>query len=527
MGLGLMLTMIAGMAPAKADEAVPLLTWGACPPAAAGAASTAAFECAEAEVPMDYATPEAGRFTLAVIKHPARRPAERIGTLFWNPGGPSDAGTEYLPASIHGFPEEVRDRFDIISWDPRGMGGRSRPVIQCFDSAAAEAAFAETHFGSGIATTPEALAHEFEVRAAFNAACIARGGELLKHVSTADNARDLDLLRRALGEERISYYGTSYGTFLGATYINMFPSHVRATVLDGGVAPSAWMGNAGEDPALSTFVRLGSDFGAVATVDAFMRACGEASAKDCAFSAGSPAATRQKWAALLERARTGGIVHEGEAASDGAIVSYVMSSVYLVDPLPGFDRFPGYRAVAELLQALWTSDAKAAPAPDAEPGTQPAPSAAAAAETYVTSGGRQLAVICGESPNPESLAANVAQVEASFRRAGLSPWPFGAACRGWTARASAPYAGPWNVPLDKPVLVIANSFDPATAFGSSVRLAQELADARLLPVLGFGHTVLLNPNRCAQDVVSRYLVDLALPPTGTACREDRSPFSGG
>jgi pimeloyl-ACP methyl ester carboxylesterase len=507
---------------AVAEVKVPVLQWTACPPAAEGAASTAAFQCADAMVPMDYAAPGAGNFTLGLIKHPAARPAERIGSLFWNPGGPSDAGTEYLPAGINGFPQAVRDRFDIISWDPRGMGGRTTPVIQCFDSAAAEQSFADSHFGTTIATTPEDLAKEFRARAAFNAACLAKAGDLPRHVSTADNARDLDLLRQAVGEERISYYGTSYGTFLGATYINMFPTHVRATVLDGGVSPSAWMGNAGEDLSLSTFVRLGSDYGAAATVDAFMRACGEASPAHCAFSAGTPEATRQKWAELLARARRGKVIHEGETASDGAITSYVMSSVYLVDPLPGFDRFPGYRAVAAFLQSLWDAsgaETTASAAPEDAP-----PAAPQSAGTYTTSAGRQLAVICGESPNPESAEASAAQAEASFRRAGLSPWPFGSACLGWTARAAAPYSGPWNRSLATPALVIANSFDPATAFGSSVRLSQELGNARLLPVLGFGHTVLFNPNSCAQDLVARYLVALELPATGAACREDKPPF---
>lgn len=528
MGAILMLAALAAMLSgrASADATVPTLNWGACPPAKPGAAPTARFLCAEALVPMDHAAPDKGSFTLAVIKHPAEKPADRIGSLFWNPGGPSDAGTEYLPAGIDRFPREVRERFDIISWDPRGMGGRSTPVIQCFDSAAAETSFAESHFGSDIATTREGLAKEFRARAAFNEACLRKAGSLPEHVSTADNARDLDLLRQAAGEERISYYGTSYGTFLGATYINMFSSHVRATVLDGGVSPSAWVGNAGEDLSLSTFVRLGSDFGAAATVDAFMRACGEAPATDCAFSAGTAEATRLKWAELLARARAGKVVHEGGAAGEGAIVSYVMSSLYLVDPLPGFDRFPGYRAVAEFLQALWTESTSTAAATTAPAPATDAPAAASTPGPYATSAGRQLAVICGESPNPDSAEASAAQAEASFQRAGLSPWPFGAACLGWSMRAAAPYTGPWNTPLSAPVLVIANSFDPATAFGSSLRLSQELADARLLPVLGFGHTVLFNPNRCAQDYVSRYLVGLQPPPTGAACREDKPPFSG-
>lgn len=513
--------------PALAGAKVPKLSWSACPAAAKGTASTADFTCAEAVVPMDHAHPGKGSFTLALIKHAAQRPEQRIGTLFWNPGGPSDAGTQYLPAGIDRFPEGLRDRFDIISWDPRGMGGRTTPVVQCFDSPEAEAKY-QSQYAAGIPRSRQALADEFSKRAGFNAACIARNGELLRHVSTADNARDLDLLRQAVGEERISYYGTSYGTFLGATYINMFPRHVRAAVLDGGVAPSAWMGNSGEDLSLSTFVRLDSDFGAAATVDAFIAACGAATPADCAFSAGSQQATRRKWDSLLERARKDGVNIGGEKIDDGAVAGYVQSNAYLVEPLPGFDRFPGYRAVAAMLQDLWqASEASAAAPADAAPAPAPAPAAAPAAATYITSAGRQLAVICGESPNPESADASAAQAEASFARAGLSPWPFGSPCLGWTARAAETYRGPWNRATKEPVLVIGNSFDPATAFGSSLRLAQELASARFLPVIGFGHTVLFNPDRCAQAYVTDYLTELKLPPTGASCRDDHAPFGGG
>ena len=136
-------------------------------------------------------------------------------------------------------------------------------------------------------------------------------------------------------------------------------------------------------------------------------------------------------------------------------------------------------------------------------------------------------MICGESPNPDSEAAAVAQAEASFARAGPSPWPLIAYCVGWTARAAEPYLGPWDARTAAPALVIGNTFDPATAFGSSVRMAQALADARLLTVNGFGHTVLMNPSRCAQDYVADYLIDGALPPVGASCVQDKPPFPGG
>ncbi len=509
----------------SAENAVPALAWETCPGAQDGYASTQGMLCTTVDAPIDYSDPGAGSFSLAVIKAPARNPSGKAGTIFWNPGGPSDAGTEYLPALIGGFPARLRDRFDIVSWDPRGMGGRTTPVVQCFDSPGQEAVFLSAHLAGSLPTTPEELARDGAGRQAFNEACVKRNGSLLAHVSTADNARDLDLLRQAVGEETINYYGTSYGTFLGATYANMFPERVRSVVLDGAVAPVGWANVDPDDPMLSTFVRIGSDFAGARAIVEFMSECGAVGADACAFSAGSPQATREKWDALLARAKTG-ITLDGDLIDQPSLLAYVGASIYMVEPVPGFSRFPGWLAVAEFLQALWkTKDATAAGG-----GGHPANSAPPASDhpaVYATSAGRQLSVICGESPNPATLEAATAQAIASFARAGVSGWPFVASCVGWTARAKAPYLGPWNNATTSPVLVIGNTFDPATGLPSSIRMAEELGNARLLVVNGFGHTVLANPSRCAQDYVADYVIEGRLPPFGATCRQDQPPFPGG
>jgi pimeloyl-ACP methyl ester carboxylesterase len=212
------------------------------------------------------------------------------------------------------------------------------------------------------------------------------------------------------------------------------------------------------------------------------------------------------------------------------VLTYVGSSIYTVEPVPGFGRFPGWIEVAQFLEELWqgsaaSETATAAPTPPAAAGGS-ALTPSESAGPYTTSAGRQLSVICGESPNPETAEAVSAQIEASYARAGLSPWPLVASCEGWTARAAAPYLGPWDNPTPVPVLVIGNTYDPATPFSGSVRLAQELGDARLLVVNGFGHTVLINPSTCAQDYIADYLVSGVMPPLGATCTQDRTPFPG-
>lgn len=524
---GMLMAAASGAAAQGAAPAVPVptLDYAACPAAPKGSASTKGFLCATAVVPIDYADPAGAKFALAVIKRPAEVPSQRIGTVFWNPGGPSDAGTQYLPAAIGGFPEAVRRRFDIVSWDPRGMGGGTRPVVQCFDDAAKEARFqARFESGPSIPVTTAQLRRFITARAAFNRQCVRENGDLLAHVSTADNARDLDLLRQAVGEEKITYYGTSYGTFLGATYINMFPDRVRAAVLDGAVNPPAWAGTDGSASTLTTFLRIRSDIGARDTVAEFMRQCGSVSARRCAFSAGSPAATLRKYSRLLARTKATPVTLGGETIDDLGIRTFVQGSIYLTRPLPGFGRFPGWPAVAESLQQI--QEASERPAPAARTSSETVRSAKAiesAKAVYLTSAGRQLSVVCGESPNPTTIAANIRQAKVSYARAGVSAWPFVGLCQGWTARAAAPYLGPWtNARI--PVLVIGNRFDPATPYSSSKAMAASLFDGRFLEVRGFGHTVLLNPSTCAQTAIADYVISGVTPPPGTVCRQDAGPF---
>ncbi|HEX2940497.1 MAG TPA: hypothetical protein VHO91_05570, partial [Rhodopila sp.] len=176
--LAFALLFIAPVSPAAATDTVPVpvLNWQPCP-----SSLQSGFQCATAQVPIDYAAPKAGSFTLALIKHPAQDQANRIGTLFWNPGGPSDAGTQYLPAAINGFPQQVRSRFDIISWDPRGMGGDTRPVVQCFDSEAQETQAMDQLLGGipNIPTSSADLVRLFKARETLNQDCVRHAGSLL------------------------------------------------------------------------------------------------------------------------------------------------------------------------------------------------------------------------------------------------------------------------------------------------------------------------------------------------------------
>lgn len=488
----------AGGAPTPSVPA-PHLGWSRCVPGSD-------FDCATAKVPLDYNDPGGRTIELAVVKRKATDPGRRIGTLFFNPGGPGGPGTVQMPQNYETFPREVRERFDIVSWDPRGVGNST--AVNCFANPE-EAADWSANYAAGFPVGEKERAAFIAAYKDLSRRCEQRAPELLRHVSTADTARDLDQLRQAVGDQQLTYQGISYGTILGATYANMFPDKVRAMVLDSNWDPQAWTNHASDDePRLTSFLRMGSDRSAAATVDQFLTLCGSTSTGRCAFSAGGPEATREKFDQLMQRLRkqpVGAWTYAGTVAD-------VVNSLYFVHP--------GWTELAGRLQDLWQGRV---PEPPAFP---PAP-AVPNPNPYV--GEEQgAAVLCGDSPNPRDPGVYPALEEASATRAGDAGrfWTWATeGCASWPAVAANKYSGPWNKPTAHPVLVVGTRYDPSTPYSASQAMAKELANARLLTVDGHGHTALLNPSRCIQDHESRYLIDGTLPPAGTTCRQDTPPFS--
>lgn len=244
---------------------MPILTWQPCTDS-----NQSGFQCATTQVPIDYRDPRAGAIKLTVIKHPATDQAHRVGSLFFNPGGPGGAGTEALPAWFRRFPSELQKRCDIISFDPRGIGDST--AVKCFATEDDEKRFfAKLPQGFPVGSAETNTWIRGYTR--FAQLC-GRNGKLLAHVSTTEVAKDLDLLRRAVGSPELNYLGVSYGTFLGATYANLFPDKVWAMVLDGNVSPIAWTNGGRNDARLSTSLRIGTDQGAAKTLKAFLELCG-------------------------------------------------------------------------------------------------------------------------------------------------------------------------------------------------------------------------------------------------------------
>jgi pimeloyl-ACP methyl ester carboxylesterase len=508
-------------AAAKAAFPIPSITWQECPPGT-GAAQVAGFTCATVHVPLDYRLPAGPTINLVVVRHAAAVPARR-GMIFLNPGGPGDSGTLQFAGWIGRVPETLLRDYDIISWDPRGVGQST--AVQCFPNFGAELRFLGEFFY--FPASPRQQADYIRRLAGYGGACYPRNGDLLRHLSTADTARDLDLLRGALGQPKLNFLGLSYGTYLGATYANMFPNRVGKMVLDGNIAPSAWTNGGRPDASESFSMREGSTTEVIKTLAAFLRICGQRSTQDCAFSAGSPARTTAKWTALLARLRRGPITVDATTYTYTQLVTLVRNLLFFVQPLASpviGAGSPGWPGAAALLQDLWT-------ARKTKPGTTPAPPPSVGGPTERYAGFEQFySVICGDAPSPP--ANGYPSLQRRLLSRGPRPlrvislvglWTDDEPCATWPVQQQNTYRGPWNAPTP-PILLVNLTTDPATPLQNAIKMTHELANTRLLIVNGYGHTAFLNPSSCANNYETAYFSTGALPAQGTICQKDLPPF---
>jgi pimeloyl-ACP methyl ester carboxylesterase len=451
----------------------PTITWDGC---------GEGLECGTLTVPLDHDDPAKGTVDLFVQRRPARDQDDRVGALFVNPGGPGVAGTVLVEQAGFYFSDELLDRFDIVGWDPRGTG-RSSPV-DCVDDL-------DPFLISTDPTpdSPEELQQLAAVDAVLVAGCSARSGSLLPYVSTQATARDMDSLRRALGEDRVSYFGFSYGSELGATWATLFPQTVRAAVLDGAANPNeGWEAD-------ETAQAAGLERGLLTA----LQSC--AADPGCPFySDGDPLGAYEALAAALDAAPLPGPA--GRPPANPRLLFY--ATVAALRDTSRWDDL--YRALddagdgnADRLYALY--DGYVRRAPDG---------------TFSNVIEAFLAIGCLDSPAPDP--ADFPGIDARIRRAaphmGVGfAYPY--ACSQWPARLDGP---PLRVTAAGagPVLVVGTTGDAITPIESSRALAEDLEDGVLLTVDGFHHTG-YSVSRCSIDVVDRYLVDLTVPAEGTVC----------
>ena len=442
-------------------------------------------ECGKLSVPLDHARPDGPHVTLSLARLPAAR--KPIGVLLTNPGGPGGSGVELVRDAAGQFPQDVRDEFDIVSWDPRGLGP-DRPAECLEDLDAFYAVDRDPQNAAGVAKNVVASR-------AFVAACEQHSNALLPYLATEETVRDLDSIRTALGEQQISYLGFSYGTLIGALYADQYPTHVRAMVLDGVVDPARSYAQSAIDQADSFDASLQGFFAHCRTADS------------CAFAhGGDPAAAYNDLVAQIRAEPVPGKVDgESRTLGPGELDIGVASALYL-----GAD---GYDTLAAALAQTGSGDgSKMLELSDAYTGrTKGGKYSNETAVFYATS--------CVDAPSPPT----VQRVQQLADRAARSAPHFGATtvwlglpCTFWPVPSEGE-VGPIHAANAPPILVVGALHDPATPYSWAVSVSKEMQTAQLLTVDGTSHTSYARGDGCVDNTVDHYLIDLVLPQRGEQC----------
>lgn len=473
------------------------------------------FQCGTVQVPLDYSEPGVASISIALIRLPASDPSQRIGSLFFNPGGPGGSGVDFILGYAPFLPTELTAHFDIVGFDPRGIARST--ALRCFG----------TPRQWGPYFTPFAFPLTPEEEAIWEAAdrflvseCEQRAGAIIDHMSTADVARDLDLLRQAVGDEQLNYVGYSYGSYLGVTYANLFPNNFRALVVDGVLDPIAWATGLPGQEDLPFSTRLRSDAGAIATLGEFFRLCDAGGPDNCPFAPDSAS----RFDALAQSLKSQPVLI---TLPDGTIL-FFNYSIFIANGLGAMYNSFSWPSFAELLALIEAQASSTALGAQLETFW--------ASQGFISKRGFPAypnflegfpGVACADTDNPDSYAAwsqAAADAQSQFGYFGpLWTW-ITSICATWPGSQADRYTGPFTATTANPVLVTSTLFDPATRYEGAVTVAGLLPNSRLLTVNGWGHTTPFL-SQCADLAVLNYLLTGALPPEGMVCDQDWIPFT--
>ena len=462
-----------------ADQAPPPLPWQAC---RTESLASYGFECATFSRPLRRAEPNGPKVELAVFRLPAKgSPQERIGTLFFNPGGPGQPGHTSVSKGLF-LPEKVRRAFDFVTWDPRGLG-RSRPAL-------ADCAMAMPRRpATGPVNWQQVLSQRQLEISERNLDCIARHRDLIPHMGTVEGAHDLDALRQAVGDDRLTFWGISYGTVLGSTYAALFPGRVRALVLDGSVDPwsdlTGLRGSAtAPDDAIRFFLQLHPDL---------------------------KRPLKRSLARLAEEPLT---LPDGSSYTRWDLVDPLINYVH-ISRLSGTY---GRTLIETVHQALFESPEKRTAALT----TLQHPLLRSSAQDSNAAAGF-AAVTCQDFPQRPTTQQQADRLDDLTRQAPLYGGSLGvnflALCNGYeNLAASTPVPRAPFPNRDVSGLITGASWDAATPWVWSSAMARAFPSMRTLQVVGNEHGIYTNAqSACVEDAVSRYLLTGAVPPRDLSC----------
>ena len=464
--------------------------WGPCRVSGGSDAAQvpAGAQCGQIAVPVDYAKPDGDVAQLALIRFPAT--GSKIGSLVINPGGPGESGIEAAAGVVETLPQQMRERFDLIGFDPRGVGS-STPAVWCNSDADNDRLRADPQ----VDYSPAGVEHIEKETKAFIARCIDKmGKDFLANVGTANVVKDLEAIRAAVGDDKLTYLGYSYGTRIGSAYAEAYPQNVRAMILDGAVDPNA-------DP-------IEADIDQAA---AFQKAFDDYAA-DCATDPGCPLGTDPAKSVEVYRNMVDSLVNKPAATEDprglgysDAIVGTIMSLYspnlwrHLTDGLTELADGRGDTLLV-LSDMYMRRDAQG---------------------RYTNATDARIAVNCVDQPPVTDRAKAVAE---DRRLRDVAPFmSYGdftghaplSTCAFWPVPpTSEPHAV--SAPGLPPTLVVSTTNDPATPYQAGVDLAKQLGGG-LLTFDGTQHTVVFQGNRCVDNYAAAYLIDGVMPPAGAKC----------
>ncbi len=454
------------------------IEWKACE----GSTSTE-VECGNIEVPFDYSDPDQGSFVLYVKKHNAASPADRIGSMMVNPGGPGFGGSSLADDAEYYFSQDLIDRFDIIAWDPRGTG-ESTPAVDCVDTF-------DEYFGlDSPPETPEEKQALIDASQAFNDKCAENSGTILPYISTRASAQDINSLRLALGEEKVSFFGFSYGSELGTTWATMFPETVRAIVVDGAVDPNASSIQEGMNQAKGFEGQLAT----------FLKQCSERTT--CEFHNNGDAEAAFDKLVLDIDAKPLEVSKDRTPVTQGVLFTAVAQAMYsdyywpqLSEALSAAQNGDG-EGILQLYDDYYQRKADG---------------------TYGNELEAFLAISCLDDPGATSTKEVDSHIEdfiAAAPRLGGN-FAYGYSCALWPVEQATKVsitgkgAGP--------IVVVGTTGDPATPLESTRKMAQGLEQGILIVVDANQHTG-YGANNCVVKAVDDYLIKLTVPAKDLTCK---------
>ncbi|WP_327090193.1 alpha/beta hydrolase [Nonomuraea sp. NBC_01738] len=466
-----MLATLVPVSGAAADTAPSAITWAPCE-------EEPSAECGKLTVPVDWSKPTGPTIDLAVARRKATDPAARVGSLVINPGGPGGSGVEAVYGAPGSYTEELQRRFDMVGFDPRGVG-RSNPVIcsaPVYNQMPQVVMKSQADFDAWDTFTKK-----------LHADCRAKTGPVYDHVDSISVARDMDALRAALGEQKLTYYGISYGTLIGQMYAELYPNRIRALALDSNM-----------DHSLGVKGFFATE--ALAIEDGFDQFVGWCDQDPSCVLNGRD--IRALWKDLREKAKRGELKYPG--------TDIPMTEIQVIYQAALGNEGPDWRLLSEMINAM-----AGGPLPEwvpPIPGRGPVEGDVAYLPTRILCQDYNLKVRDYQEYADLMRTAGILAPDTRYHPYPTDDLPI---CLNSGTPANPPHSLRYTG--DAPLLLGSSIHDPATPWIWSANAARQLGSkAVLLTYEGWGHRI-YGKDKCQTDIIDNYLISLDVPPQGTRC----------